>query len=139
MRDNTQAPKRNGVIPALAADAIRIIPLGGVEEIGRNMTAVEFGNDIIVVDCGFGFGESENTPGVDYILPNTGYLEENRDKIRALIVSQPVNRCDGRPALRRPAALSMVINCRRPRRGFRRRQPCRRGRLLRRRGLYALS
>ncbi len=67
-------------------DTIRIIPLGGVEEIGRNMTAIEFGNDIFILDCGFAFGE-ESTPGIDYVLPNTSYLEERRDKIRGLLIS----------------------------------------------------
>jgi ribonuclease J len=61
--------------------------LGGVEEIGRNMTAVEVGNDIFILDCGFQFGEEDGTPGIDYILPNTGYLEERRDKVRGLLVS----------------------------------------------------
>ncbi len=74
------------IIPALAPDAVRIIPLGGVEEIGRNMTAIEYGNDIVVIDIGFQFRD-ENTPGIDYILPNTRYLEERREKIRAVIVT----------------------------------------------------
>ena len=65
---------------------MRIIPLGGVEEIGRNMTALEYGGDIFIVDCGFQFREEE-TPGVDYILPNTGYLEERRDKIRGMLIT----------------------------------------------------
>lgn len=72
-------------IPEPAPDTVRIIPLGGVEEIGRNMVAVEVGNDIFVLDCGFQFRE-EATPGIDYILPNTGYLEERRDKIRGIII-----------------------------------------------------
>ena len=78
--------KLESVIPTLASDAIRIIPLGGVEQIGQNMTAVEFGNDIIVLDAGFQFKE-EDTPGIDYILPNTKYLEERKDKIRAVIIT----------------------------------------------------
>ncbi len=73
-------------IPPLAPGNIRIIPLGGVEEIGRNMTLVEFGDDIIAIDCGFQFREEE-TPGIDYILPNTKYLEDRRDKIRALFIT----------------------------------------------------
>lgn len=73
-------------IPPPAADVVRIIPLGGVEEIGRNMTAIEVGNDIFILDAGFQFREEE-TPGIDYILPNTGYLEERRDKIRGLLIS----------------------------------------------------
>lgn len=67
-------------------DNVRIIPLGGVEEIGRNMTAIEHGDDIIIVDAGLQFRE-ENTPGIDYILPNTKYLEERQNKVRALIIT----------------------------------------------------
>lgn len=73
-------------IPPLEAGNIRIIPLGGVEEIGRNMTMVEFGDDIVVIDCGFQFRE-DDTPGIDYILPNTKYLEERRDKIRGMFIT----------------------------------------------------
>lgn len=69
-----------------AGDNVRIIPLGGVEEIGKNMTVVEYKGDIIVVDCGMQFS-NENTPGVDYILPNTTYLEERKDKIRAVVIT----------------------------------------------------
>lgn len=65
---------------------IRIIPLGGVEEIGKNMTAIEIGDDIIVIDAGFQF-KDEDTPGVDYILPNTQYLEERKEKIRGVIIT----------------------------------------------------
>ncbi len=69
-----------------AGENIRIIPLGGVEEVGRNMTAIEYKDDIIVIDAGLAFAD-EDTPGIDYILPNTKYLEERKDKIRALIVT----------------------------------------------------
>ncbi len=78
--------KPHDVIPPLAPGNIRVIPLGGVEEVGRNMTAIEYGNDILVVDCGILFTDSD-TPGVDYILPNTKYLEERVDRIRALIIT----------------------------------------------------
>ncbi len=74
------------VIPPLAPDTVRIVPLGGVEEVGRNMTLVEYGNDIVIVDCGFQFS-TEETPGVDFILPNTKYLEDRKEKVRALIVT----------------------------------------------------
>src|SRR3989344_600028 len=67
-------------------DAIRIIPLGGVEEIGRNMTIVEFENEIVVVDAGIQFS-TEETPGIDYILPNIKYLEERKDRVKALIIT----------------------------------------------------
>jgi ribonuclease J len=88
-RPTSSQPSENrapaAVIPPIG-DAIRIIPLGGVEEVGKNMTAIEFGNDIIVIDAGFQFKE-ESTPGIDYILPNTKYLEERKDKIRALFIT----------------------------------------------------
>ncbi|MBI5139408.1 ribonuclease J [Candidatus Nomurabacteria bacterium] len=75
-----------GKIPPPEAGVIRIIPLGGVEEIGKNMTAIEIGDDIIVVDAGMHFS-NEETPGIDYVIPNTTYLEERKEKIRALIVT----------------------------------------------------
>lgn len=78
--------RRGSVIPPLEPGNIRIIPLGGVEEIGKNMTVVEIGNDIIVIDAGFQFKE-EDTPGIDYILPNTRYLEERKDRVRAIIIT----------------------------------------------------
>lgn len=85
--DATQQHKQvEDTVPPLAADSIRIIPLGGVEEIGKNMTAIEFGDDIIVIDIGFQF-KDENTPGIDYILPNTKYLEERKNKVRAVIIT----------------------------------------------------
>jgi ribonuclease J len=77
--------KTDTVIPS-SGDNIRIIPLGGVEEIGKNMTVVEYKNDIIVIDSGFQFKDDE-TPGVDYILPNIKYLEDNRDKIRGVFIT----------------------------------------------------
>lgn len=73
-------------IPNPDPGVIRIIPLGGVEEIGKNMTAIEIGEDIIVIDAGMHFATGE-TPGIDYVIPNTRYLEERKHKIRALIVT----------------------------------------------------
>ncbi len=78
--------KRTHTIPAPEKGVIRIIPLGGVEEIGKNMTAIEIGNDIIVIDAGMQF-KTEDTPGIDYIIPNTTYLEERKDKIRGMFVT----------------------------------------------------
>lgn len=79
------AKKTNDIIPS-AGDNIRIIPLGGVEEIGKNMTMIEYKDDIIVIDMGFQF-KDDDTPGVDYILPNTKYLEDRKDKIRGVIIT----------------------------------------------------
>ncbi len=73
-------------IPPLATGDIRIIPLGGVEEIGKNMTVIEFGNDIIIVDAGLKFAD-EDTPGIDYLIPDTTYLEENKEKIRGVVIT----------------------------------------------------
>jgi ribonuclease J len=78
--------KIEDTIPNPTEGTIRIIPLGGVEEIGKNMTMIEYGDDIIVIDIGFQFRD-ENTPGVDYILPNTKYLEARREKVRAVIIT----------------------------------------------------
>lgn len=64
---------------------VRIIPLGGVSEVGMNMTAIECGNDIIVVDTGMGFGGGDKFPGVDYVIPDVTYLEKNLSKVRGLI------------------------------------------------------
>ncbi len=89
LRRRSNAPiavkKPHDIIPPIG-DSIRIIPLGGVEEIGRNMTVIEFGEDIIVCDAGIQFTDHE-TPGIDYILPNIKYLEERKDKIRALVIT----------------------------------------------------
>ncbi len=80
---------KSPVLPEVTdEDTVRIIPLGGVEEIGRNMTVVETKDDIIVFDAGFQFVSAEaGAPGVNYILPNTQYLEERKHKIRALVVT----------------------------------------------------
>jgi len=83
---NTERSKPISLNIPTPGENIRIIPLGGVEEIGRNMTAIEFENDIIVIDAGIQFS-TEETPGVDYILPNTKYLEERKHKVKALVIT----------------------------------------------------
>ena len=65
---------------------LKIIPLGGLGEIGKNMTAYEFGSDIIVVDCGMGFPD-EDMYGIDIVLPDISYLRANADRIRGLILT----------------------------------------------------
>jgi ribonuclease J len=69
--------KRNGQdVPPLGEKRLRIVPLGGQEEVGRNMTAFEYGGDIVIIDMGLQFPE-EDMPGIDYIVPNV-YLGEKR-------------------------------------------------------------
>lgn len=63
---------------------LRIIPLGGQEEVGRNMTVFEYENDIVIVDMGIQFPE-EDMPGIDYIIPNINYLKDKTKKIRAVV------------------------------------------------------
>jgi ribonuclease J len=75
----------NPILPP-TGDNLRIVPLGGVEEIGRNMTAIEYKGDIIVIDAGIQFSDDE-TPGVDYILPNIKYLEDRKDNIRGVFIT----------------------------------------------------
>ncbi|MGN1061136.1 MAG: ribonuclease J, partial [Candidatus Coproplasma sp.] len=67
-------------------NAVKIIFLGGVGEIGKNMTAIECGNDIIVIDAGITFPTEEN-PGIDLIAPDVTYLIENKKKVRALLLT----------------------------------------------------
>ena len=73
-------------LPPLKDGDIRIIHMGGVEEIGRNMSMVEYKDSIVIVDCGVQFSET-STPGIDFILPNTKYLEERKDKIKAIVIT----------------------------------------------------
>ncbi len=65
---------------------LKIIPLGGVDGIGRNITIFECGEDIIVVDCGISFAE-EDTPGIDFIIPDISYLEGCIEKVRGIFVT----------------------------------------------------
>lgn len=72
--------------PAGNPDAVRLVPLGGLEEVGRNCSFIEYKNDIVIIDAGLQFPEEE-TPGIDYIIPNTEYLEKKKENIRALILT----------------------------------------------------
>ena len=68
------------------AEKLKIISLGGLNEIGKNMTVYEFGEDIIVVDCGMGFPDDEMY-GVDIVIPDITYLIKNRDRIRGIVLT----------------------------------------------------
>ncbi|HBM74490.1 MAG TPA: ribonuclease J [Clostridiaceae bacterium] len=67
-------------------EKLKIIPLGGLGEIGKNMTVVEYKNDLIVIDCGLMFPEEEML-GIDIVIPDITYLIKNKDKIRAIVLT----------------------------------------------------
>ena len=67
-------------------DNLKIIPLGGLDEIGKNITVFEYGNEIVLVDCGLEFPEDDML-GVDLVIPDVTYLEKNKEKIKGLVVT----------------------------------------------------
>ena len=68
------------------AEKLKIIPLGGLNEIGKNITVLEYGKDMIVVDCGVGFPD-EDMYGVDLVIPDFTYLEKNQQKLRGMFIT----------------------------------------------------
>ncbi len=68
------------------ASKLKIIPLGGVTEIGKNMTVLEYGKDIVVIDCGLIFPDEEML-GIDLVIPDMTYLEKNADKLRGFLIT----------------------------------------------------
>lgn len=75
--------KQNGLF---AKSKLKIIPLGGLNEIGKNLTVFEYENEIVVVDCGLAFPEDEML-GVDIVIPDISYLEKNKDKVKAILIT----------------------------------------------------
>ena len=68
------------------AEKLKIIPLGGLNEIGKNMTAYEYGGEIIVVDCGMAF-PGDDMYGIDCVIPDVSYLIKNKSRIRGLFIT----------------------------------------------------
>src|SRR3989338_2971653 len=65
---------------------LKVIPLSGLEEVGKNCAFIEYGDDIIIVDLGLMF-PNEEMPGVDYVVPDITYLKQNKHKIKGLIIT----------------------------------------------------
>jgi ribonuclease J len=82
----TSHDNAKGVEPNLADNTVRIIPLGGLGEVGKNMLVVECGPDIIIVDAGMGF-PGEDMPGIDLIIPDVTYLDDKRGRIRGIFIT----------------------------------------------------
>ncbi|MEY4312346.1 MAG: hypothetical protein RLZZ571_1116 [Actinomycetota bacterium] len=82
----THAHPELGTPPQLAPGAMRIVALGGLGEIGRNMTVLEFGGKLLIVDCGVLFPE-ESQPGVDLILPDFDYIRERMGDVQAVVLT----------------------------------------------------
>ena len=70
----------------MSKNKLRIIPLGGLGEVGKNMMVYEYGNNILVVDAGMMFPDNEML-GIDYIIPDFEYLKENKDKVRGIVIT----------------------------------------------------
>jgi ribonuclease J len=68
------------------AEKLRIVPLGGLGEVGKNMMSIEYGRNILVVDTGIMFPESDML-GIDYIIPDWGYLRDKKDRVRAVVIT----------------------------------------------------
>ena len=84
MRKNKPNKRENNKI--FKKSNLKIIPLGGLLEIGKNITVIEYEDDIVIVDCGLGFPEDDML-GVDLVIPDITYLEKNKDKIRGLVIT----------------------------------------------------
>jgi len=84
--EDVRAQTAAGLAPHPVGDYVRVIPVGGCEEIGRNMVAFETKNDIVIVDMGLQFPE-EDMPGIDYIIPNISYFIGKEKKIRGIIIT----------------------------------------------------
>jgi len=76
---DTQASTRS-------TEPLRILPLGGVGEIGKNLTVFEYGDEIVVIDCGLAFPDEEMF-GIDLVIPDVTYLKERRDKVKAFLIT----------------------------------------------------
>ncbi len=86
LKDAKSAEPKKTARPVKDKGKIRVIPLGGLQEIGKNLTVIEYDNDMIVVDCGLAFPE-EDMLGVDLVIPDITYLEQNADRLRGIFLT----------------------------------------------------
>ncbi len=82
-----ETPQKKGGKIGKKKKALKVLFLGGVGEIGKNMTALEYGNDIVVVDAGLTFPNTEDMPGIDSVVPDISYLVANKDKIKGILIT----------------------------------------------------
>ncbi len=80
--------RKRAIVSRIPKDekVLKLVPLGGLEEVGRNMSFVEYENEVVIMDMGIQFPEEE-TPGIDFIIPNTAYLEPKKENIKALVLT----------------------------------------------------
>lgn len=81
--DRQFKPKSN---QPFSSGLLKVIPLGGVGDVTKNMYVYEYGNDIVIVDCGLGFPD-EAMPGIDLVIPDVSYLRDKKDKIRGIVIT----------------------------------------------------
>ncbi len=84
---SSKASVKTDAVKKTKKKPVKIIFLGGVGEIGKNMTALEYGNDIVIIDAGLTFPNVEDMPGVDSVVPDITYLVQNKDKIRGVLLT----------------------------------------------------
>jgi ribonuclease J len=117
-REYIAEPKNKFIVPGIGRDVLRVIPIGGCEEVGRNMTIFEYGKDIVILDMGLQFPE-EDMPGIDFIVPNIKYLQGKEKNIRGVIFSHghldhigaaPIllEKLGYPPVIARPMTLAMI-------------------------------
>jgi ribonuclease J len=83
----TVTPEKQKTVTVKKQKSVKILFLGGVGEIGKNMTAFEYGNDIMILDAGLTFPNTEDMPGIDSVVPDVTYLAQNKDKIRGVFLT----------------------------------------------------
>ena len=87
IKTNADAVQHSTESRELRKGLLKITPLGGLGEVGKNLTVYEYENDIIIVDMGIMFPKGEDMLGIDYIIADIAYLEDKKDKIRGIIIT----------------------------------------------------